>query len=330
MLGYGTGNQNIPASSAAAGGALSSAGTGGVQSAIDALKGYSPTGGVGADVAGGNQFVGGMDIPALVKAQMLPATQEASEQTLPSIARAAAAGGNTNSSRTAIAQGIVQRGLGQQAEADAAQLQQYGLTQGSNLTEQSNEANNNNRVGALSALLSGSTGAANAGTSANTGAVGNAGGLFSIANAGITGQQAAAQAPLTNEEQQFEAQTNDPFAALNNFYNIIGANNWGGSSSGTGTQTTTSTPSPFQVIGGLLGAGGAFLHSDARMKTDIQDVGVLDNGLTVYRYRYKDDPTHTFHIGLLAQEVERDNPEAVKRDDKGRLMVNYYLATQDL
>src|SRR6185437_793437 len=89
MLGYGTNNGAIPASSSAAGANVSAAGANGVDNALSSLSTYAPQGGVGADVAGGNQFVNGMNIPALVKAQMLPAEQEASEQVLPQIARAA-------------------------------------------------------------------------------------------------------------------------------------------------------------------------------------------------------------------------------------------------
>lgn len=66
-----------------------------------------------------------------------------------------------------------------------------------------------------------------------------------------------------------------------------------------------------QAIGQLGGA--AMMMSDARMKTDVQRVGKLDNGLNVYSYRY------TFggpvHIGVMAQEVEAANPAAVAEID---------------
>lgn len=65
------------------------------------------------------------------------------------------------------------------------------------------------------------------------------------------------------------------------------------------------------MMGGLFGLGAAAipLLSDARAKQDITPVGVLDNGLTVYSYRYKGDGP--MQIGLIAQEVERFRPEAV-------------------
>lgn len=55
--------------------------------------------------------------------------------------------------------------------------------------------------------------------------------------------------------------------------------------------------------------GGSGLFSDRRLKEDIARVGVLDNGLPVYVYRFKGDP-RTF-MGLMADEVEKIRPEAV-------------------
>ena len=61
-------------------------------------------------------------------------------------------------------------------------------------------------------------------------------------------------------------------------------------------------------VGAGLGAGLMFA-SDRRLKTDIRKVGVLDNGLPVYIYRFKN--SQTFHMGVMADEVERAMPEAV-------------------
>lgn len=50
--------------------------------------------------------------------------------------------------------------------------------------------------------------------------------------------------------------------------------------------------------------------SDRRVKNDIEPIGKLDNGLTVYNFKYKWD-NKTIHTGLMAQEVELVHPEAV-------------------
>lgn len=62
-------------------------------------------------------------------------------------------------------------------------------------------------------------------------------------------------------------------------------------------------------LAGSLGSMGIYKYSDRRLKTDIQRVGQLDNGLPVYLYRYKGDPTP--QMGVMAQEVEKANPGAV-------------------
>lgn len=71
------------------------------------------------------------------------------------------------------------------------------------------------------------------------------------------------------------------------------------------------------ALGGLFGLAGSLggaaikagAFSDVRVKENISRVGTLDNGLPVYAYNYVwGGPTH---IGVMAQDVERVNPEAV-------------------
>jgi Chaperone of endosialidase len=75
---------------------------------------------------------------------------------------------------------------------------------------------------------------------------------------------------------------------------------------------------PFNtMLGAAAGVGTAWAlkASDRRLKTDIQSVGLLANGLTVYRYRYKSGgPTH---IGVMADEVAAIAPEAYVKGGAG-------------
>lgn len=98
----------------------------------------------------------------------------------------------------------------------------------------------------------------------------------------------------------------------------------GGQSTGSSTGTT-SQQQPWQNT--AIGAGllGASMYSDERLKEGIHPVGELYDGTTVHAYRYKGDDTP--RIGLIAQEIERDRPEAVG-EIGGYKAVNYDLATR--
>lgn len=80
----------------------------------------------------------------------------------------------------------------------------------------------------------------------------------------------------------------------------------------------------FGALGQIGAAGVPFMFSDARLKTDIQRVGTLDNGLPIYRYRYK--AGGPMQIGVMAQDVQQVRPGAVAEID-GFLAVNYAEAT---
>lgn len=98
---------------------------------------------------------------------------------------------------------------------------------------------------------------------------------------------------------------------------------------GYGTQTQTQ---PGGWGSGLLGAaatlGSAFIQKSAReTKTDIEELGLWDDrgdGLKKYRFRYKNDPTQTLHVGVMADEVLERRPWAyVPNFVHGKPGVNY-------
>ena len=69
------------------------------------------------------------------------------------------------------------------------------------------------------------------------------------------------------------------------------------------------------ALGGLFGVGAAFagnpslIKSDRRAKTDIERVGETDDGQPIYSYRYK--AGGPMQLGLMAQDVEKRDPDAV-------------------
>lgn len=126
--------------------------------------------------------------------------------------------------------------------------------------------------------------------------------------AGQTEQQTQ-QAGLQALYNQFQQQQAYPFQIAQFLSNIAT-----GTGALSGNQTTSTT----------TGGGGFF--SDERLKENIQKVGETNDGQNIYRYNYKGDPRT--QIGLLAQEVVQDHPEAVGKRD-GYLTVDYRDATND-
>jgi hypothetical protein len=61
--------------------------------------------------------------------------------------------------------------------------------------------------------------------------------------------------------------------------------------------------------------------SDIRLKRDIAQVGELDSGINLYRYRYL--WSDTTYVGVMAHEVAAVKPDAVQRGADGYLRVDY-------
>lgn len=61
--------------------------------------------------------------------------------------------------------------------------------------------------------------------------------------------------------------------------------------------------------------------SDARLKTDIERLGQLPNGISLYRFRYRFSPA--VFVGVLAQDVREIVPEAVRVGPAGMMRVDY-------
>ena len=268
MIGYG-GADPLAGQQAATGTNLANAGANATTGALTGLGAFDPsaTNNAAANIAGGNAYVNASNIPAQVAADMFGANQEANQVTLPGIDQSAAASGNTNSSRTGIADGMVQESLANQAAGLGSQLQANAFNTGAGLTSSTNQNNN----AALLAALTGAAGAGNA--TANTGindqnnSINNQGTLFNLASEGGAGLQSGNQATDTNAQQAFAGSNSNPFLGLDNYMNIVGGTNWGSNSTGTINSTTTTTPSMLQYIAGLMGAGGTLASGLAKLGT---------------------------------------------------------------
>ena len=124
---------------------------------------------------------------------------------------------------------------------------------------------------------------------------------------------------FVNSAQQATTAGPDLLGAAGSQYNAaLGASN-------AANAAQSNFNSGLMGLGGTLGA--AALMSDIRTKEHIKAIGWLPNGLPVYEYEYKpewkDEAGHGKFIGVMAQEVELVQPEAVITRPDGYKMVNY-------
>lgn len=150
----------------------------------------------------------------------------------------------------------------------------------------------------------------------------NSSDLLNLSQIGQTRENKAQQS-LDLAYQDFLNQREYPYERTNWLSGILSGTPLAQSS----TQTTSGGgPSSLgQYLGaaqslGSLGMLAYMALSDRRLKTDIVRVGTLDDGLPVYRFRFKGQ--NSYQIGVMADEVEKVHPSAVG-EFHGIKMVDY-------
>jgi len=239
----------------------SAAGFGDTQGTVNNLGGFTNANNAQNLGNQASQIASGFNVPAEVQAATNMAQLQADQSTIPNLYRNAAAGGDINSSQTALAQGVVQQGLDMNAQNLAATLenQNYGtgLTTGQNINAQNLSAMQEQGLLGLG-LNSGGTNNTNSGFSNQTA-------LNQQETGGANGVQNLNQLTDTSNLQNYlgpQSLQNQQLAAL---YGIIGSGNWGsqGTSLSSGSTTTTQqNPSLLSTIGAGTGVLGSLLPTN--------------------------------------------------------------------
>lgn len=120
---------------------------------------------------------------------------------------------------------------------------------------------------------------------------------------GYTSSQYAGYAPLLGAQQ---------LAGQLPYYGANALGSIGGLYSGYGQQSQTQ---PGGWLNGLLGAGAALgsaaiMGSDRRLKTNIRKLGEAKDGLGIYEWNWKSDPSGEKVRGVLSDEVKNLRPYA--------------------
>lgn len=252
MIGYG-GDLSGANTSSSVGTNTANAGSNALSAALSGLTNFSPSGGTQSNIDAATAYANNPAVDGMVQSAMRDATRQVSEQTLPQLARSSALTGNTLGTRSAISQGLVERGLADATADTSANIRGNLFNQGLQLAENGRQADNASRLSALA----GAAGAGNSAVGTGVGAIGSgidqAGNLFNLAGTGGAGLQQNAQTAIDNSKGTSEYANNQAAQNLQNFFGIVGSNNWGSE----GQSTTTSKPSTWDTIASALGMGNS-------------------------------------------------------------------------
>ena len=128
------------------------------------------------------------------------------------------------------------------------------------------------------------------------------------------------------------------WANLGNLANIAGSiGSMGGTSTGTAKQSGGGNSTFNNILGGASTAAGIYgALSDASLKKKVKKTGKSKDGTNTYSWEWNDSAKQKFGLegkdsGVLAQDVAKKKPNAVKREPfKGKLTVDYSVLGEDI
>jgi hypothetical protein len=302
-------NQNLPGQATNTGTQLSNQGVTGTRDSIAGLFGLAQSDLAGDHLGTAQRYAQNPYIGDMVQAAMRDSTRAYTEGFKPQQARAAAISGNNNSTRGEISRGIAERGLQEKALDISAGMRGDAFNQGLSHAQQDTAT----RMGAFSNIGSLSGDAAKTGLFGLASGVDMGGKLADIGSSGATGLYGLNQLPIDNALAKYDFSKTDPFTALNQYYNIVGANNWG--SQGSEFKKTKEDPSTMSTVGSVVGMLGSLFKCDRSAKENVSQVGTMAFGIPVYSFNYRDDPEKTPMIGPMADEYGAIFPEAIVNID---------------
>lgn len=291
------------------GNALTGMGTAGTGAAMGGLFNFASQDPTQSNIASASQYAANPYMDSVVDAATRDATRGFNEQTMPGIDRAAAATGNTNSTRTGVAQGIAERGLQDTIADTSANLRGSAYSDGLQLAQQGQ----NNTLQALMGAGNLAGGASATGVGALGSAVQSNQTNTDTANLASTILQGYDQQGIDNTLQQIQYQQALPWQNLQNYWSVVGDKSWGGTTTSTGSQQTN--PSLMSSLGSGAAVLGSLFRSDRRIKNIYFEKGRTIEGLPMYVWSYKDDPNSRVYHGPMAQDVQSAFPEAVVEID---------------
>lgn len=207
-----------------------------------------------------NQFANNPYIDQMVNAATYGANRNAAENDVPNLYRAAAGSGNLNSDRAALAQGVVNRGLAENAQNIGATMRgnawNTGLNQFNTMNQQQLGALSN--AGQLGANLGG------AGSSMMSQGINDQANLSNLYSGAGSALNSLNQSFLDNSLAKYQGKINNTWDPVNRLYGVAGDNNWGSTNTTNSTgfsmapqANQPSSPGALSYLGAGLGVAGS-------------------------------------------------------------------------
>ncbi|VXD02807.1 hypothetical protein [Sphingomonas sp. 8AM] len=195
------------------------------------------------------------NISGLIDASTRDVTRTLNEDTLPTLNRDASGGGNINSSRAGIAEGIARRGAEDRVADISSTIRSDAYNRGLSLAA-GERANKLNAIGSAASAYQGLAGtgisALGAGTAAGYGAYG----AMTGADEALQGDR---QGQLDADFAKWKGEDTRNSDLLARYYSIIGNNAWGSSGTSKGTTETRESSSILGQLAGAAAIGASFL-----------------------------------------------------------------------
>ena len=238
---------------------MTDTGMNGVMNSAASINNFANSDRTGNIISSASRIADNPYVSGMVDASMRDAYRNASENTIPNLYRDAAAGSNLNSSRTALAQGVVERGLAQKT-ADISSLMRGNAYDTGLKIGAGNEALTLDALKGAGGLYE-SLG--RTGLLANDLATGQRDNASDRAQAGSEMLRQGRQLELDNNYEKFRYQEDRPWDLLNRYYNIIGSNNWG--KTGTATTISKDQMSPAAGVAAIIGSIASLMKGAGSM-----------------------------------------------------------------
>lgn len=256
-----------------------------------------------SNINAANQYANNPYLNEMVDAGMMDARRQFSEQLMPGMERKAAATGNVNSSRQGIAQGIAERGLGEQAAGLRATLQGDAWKTGLGAA-QADEARRQQAMGAAGSLSSNMLSQGLQGLTSGTDMAQKNNDLATVSSSML---QQLDQQKIDNDLAKWNYEQDKDWDHLARYWGIVGDKSWG--YQGTSTTKTKENPSMMSTMGSAAAILGSLFRCDIRVKNTIVPTGETLYGFPVYTFRY--NGTKETVRGLMAQDVEAVHPDCI-------------------